>query len=279
MILNPCGFARRAAIELDGAASPLPVGGIVKACQLDSDKMRAVIEVPALGYAWLPRQGPPGTPLVSAKMRMADQQFKTIRNDFFEVEIDAGTGGLKAVRDHKTRINRLGQMLVFNPESRMVATEIKVTSSGPALAEIVSEGMLLGQQDQVLANFRQRVRLWFGRPLVELRIEIDPQQAPAGYGWHAFIGSRFAWRDERAMLVRGFNGMGYITNHPRPQTPDYLDIHTPPYHTTIFTGGLPFHQKQTGRMVDVILVPEGEKERAFELAVAFDRETPAQTAQ
>jgi hypothetical protein len=278
MILNPCGFARRAALELDGGAHPLPIGGIVKACQLENGKLRAVIEIPALGFAWLPREGPPGTPPMTTKMRLGDQASNTIRNDHFEVEVDAGTGGLKAIRDHKTRISRLGQMLVFNPGSRMVAKEIKVTSSGPALAEIVSAGFLIGEQDQILASFRQRLRLWLGRPLLEMRVEITPQQPPAGYGWHAYFGSRFAWRDERAMLVRGFNGMGYITNHPRPQTPDYLDIRTPPLATTIFTGGLPFHQKQGGRMVDVILVPEGEQTAVFEMGIAFDREVPMQTA-
>jgi hypothetical protein len=278
MILNPCGFARRAVIELEGARYPLPIEGIVKACQLDGGKMRAVVEVPALGFAWLPREGPPETPAMTPKFRAADPQTNTIRNDFFEVEVDGSSGGLKAIRDHKTRINRLGQMLVFNPGSRMVAKEIKVTSAGPALAEIVSDGFLIGEQDQILANFRQRLRLWYGRPLLEMRVEIMPQQPAAGYGWHAYFGSRFAWRDERMTLIRGFNGMGYITNHPRPQTPDYLDIRTPPYGTTILTGGLPFHQKQGGRMVDVILVPEGEKATAFEMAIAFDRDVPMQTA-
>jgi hypothetical protein len=278
MILNPCGFARRAALELEGGAHPLPIGGIVKACQLERGKLRAVIEVPALGFAWLPREGPPGTPPMTTKTRLGDQQSHTIRNDFFEVEVDPASGGMKAIRDHKTRVNRLGQMLVFNPGSRMVAKEIKVTSSGPALGEIVSEGSLIGEQDQVLASFRQRLRLWVGRPLLEMRIEVTPQQPPAGYGWHAYYGARFAWRDERATLVRGLGGIGYVTNHPRPQTPDYLEIRTPPLSATIITGGLPFHQKQGGRMVDVILVPEGEKTAAFEMGIAFDREVAAQTA-
>ena len=278
MILNPCGFARRAALDLDGGQHPLPIGGIVKACQLEGGKLRAVIEIPALGFAWLPREGPPGTPPMTAKMRLGDPTSNTIRNDFFEVEVDASTGGLKAIRDHKTRVSRLGQMLVFNPGSRMVAKQIRVTATGPAVAEIISDGFLLGEQDQILASYQQRLRLWMGRPLLEMRVEITPQQAPAGYGWHAYFGSRFAWRDERALLVRGFNGLGYITNHPRPQTPDYLDIRTPPLSTTIFTGGLPFHQKQGGRMVDVILVPEGEKATVFEMAIAFDREVPMQTA-
>jgi hypothetical protein len=278
MILNPCGFARRAAIEYNGGAHPLPLGGIVKACQLDNGKMRAVIEIPALGFAWLPREGPRGTPAMNLKFRMADEKSNTIRNDFFEVEVDPATGGLKAIRDHKTRINRLGQMLVFNPGSRMVAKKIAITATGPAVAEIVSEGAIVGEKDQELATFRQRLRLWMGRPLLEMRTEITPLQPPAGYGWHAYFGSRFAWRDERATLVRGFNGMGYITNHPRPQTPDYLDIRTPPMTTAIFTAGLPFLQKQGGRMVDVILIPEGEKATTFEMAIGFDREVPTQTA-
>jgi hypothetical protein len=228
---------------------------------------------------------------MATKFRLAEPQSTIIRNDHFEVEVDPASGGLKAIRDHKTQVNRLGQMLVFNPGSRMVAKEIKTTCTGPALAEIVSEGVLLGEQDQILATFKQRLRLWVGRPLLEMRIELTPQQPPQGYGWHAYYGARFAWRDERNMLVRGFNGMGYITHHPRPQTPDYLDIRTPAppknmfskimpeaQSTTILMGGLPFHQKQGGRMLDVILVPEGEKATVFELAVAFDRDVPMQTA-
>jgi hypothetical protein len=160
----------------------------------------------------------------------------------------------------------------------MVASQIKVTSTGPALGEIVSEGQLIGEKDQVLATFRQRLRAWLGRPLLEMRIEITPVQPPAGYGWHAYFGSRFAWRDERAALVRGFNGMGYVSTHPRPQTPDYLDIRAMAQSTAIFVGGLPFHQKQGGRMVDVILVPEGEKATVFEMSIALDREVPMQTA-
>ena len=145
MLLNPCAFARRVVVELAGATRPLPVGGLVKACQLDGGLLRAVVEVPALGFAWIPKEGPPGTQPMVARIRMADAAAKMIRNEFFEVEIDPVTGGLKAIRDHKTRVNRIGQQLVFNPGSRMVAREIKVTWSGPTLGEIVSEGEILGE--------------------------------------------------------------------------------------------------------------------------------------
>src|SRR6202011_6041957 len=133
-------------------------------------------------------------------------------------EVEPVPGSPKAIRDHKTRVNRLGQRLIFNPGSRMVAREIKVTSTGPALAEIVSEGELLGEQNQVLATFRQRLRLWLGRPSLGIRIKLPPGQPPAGYPWHAYFGTRFAWRDERAILMRGSGATSYVTTHNRPQT-------------------------------------------------------------
>ncbi len=117
-----------------------------------------------------------------------------------------------------------------------------------------------------------------GRPLLEMRIELEPAQPPAGYGWHAYYGARFAWRDERAAFFRAINGSGFHSTHPRPQSPDYLEIRLSPQSTAILTGGLPFHQKQGNRMVDVILVPEGEKATTFDLGIVLDRDQPIQTA-
>jgi hypothetical protein len=276
MVLNPCSFTRRVALELEPGSNPLAVGGQVKACQLDADKLRVVVEVPGLGFTWFPREGPPGTPPPRMRMKMADE--RTVRNEFLEAEIDPVSGGLWALRDHRTHINRLGQRLVFNPGSTMKASSVKVTSAGPALGEIVTEGELLGEQQQVLATFRQRFRAWLGRPLLDLRIEIYPQQPPAGYPWDVYFGARFAWRDERTVLLRGVNGTSYITAHARPQTPDYLEWRIGGMSTLLFPGGLPFHQRHESRMLDVILVPEGEKCTTFDLALGLDRGYPMQTA-
>jgi hypothetical protein len=276
LVLNPCSFARRLALDLTDVAGPLPIAGPVKACQVDGQTTRLVVEVPALGFAWFPQTGPPGTPVQAARMRLADKQC--VRNEFFEAEVDQATGGLRAIRDHRSRINRLGQQLVFNPGSTMRAKEVKVTSTGPALGEIVSEGAILGEQDQVLATFRQRFRAWLGRPVLDLRLELFVQLPPAGYPWHAYYGARFAWRDERATLLRGVNGTGYITSHSRPQTPDYVEIRLGRQSTVLFPGGLPFHQRHGNRMLDVVLIPEGETAQAFDLAIGLDREHPMQTA-
>jgi hypothetical protein len=275
MVLNPCSFIRRVAVELPGEAGPIPVGGPVKASQFDGDTARVVVEVPQLGFAWFPR-GEAGAKPPAARMRLADGTI--VRNEFFEAEVDPATGGLRGLRDPRTRINRIGQQLVFNPGSVMKAKEVRVTCVGPAMGEVTSEGAICDDTGATLATFRQRFRAWLGRPLLEMRIELFPQKRPEGYPWHAYYGARFAWRDERSMLLRGINGSSHISNHNRPVTPDFIELRSGGQNVVLFPGGLPFHQRHGGRMFDVILVPEGEAATCFDLALGLDREYPVPTA-
>jgi hypothetical protein len=275
LVLNPCSFTRRVVVELEGVAAPLPVGGPVKAFQLDGSTARLVMEVPGLGFAWVPKGGAAST-APAARMRLADD--RCVRNEFFEAEIDPATGGLRGIRDHRTRANRIGQQVVFNPGSTIRVRQVRTLSSGPALGEIVTEGDLLDSYNEVLATFRQRFRAWLGRPVLDMRIEVRPVHPPQGYPWHSYYAARFAWRDERAALLRGVNGTAYVTSHTRPETPDFLELRQGRQNTVIFPGGLPFHQRHGGRMLDVILVPEGESEQTFDLALGLDREYPMQTA-
>jgi hypothetical protein len=275
LLLNPCSFARRVAVDLPGVTAPLPTGGPLKACQVDEGGARVVVEVPALGFAWVPRHAHGAAPATS-RIRLADD--RAVRNEFFEAEVDLQTGGLKAIKDQRTRVGRLGQQLVYNPGSVMRAREVKITSAGPALGEITSEGDLLDDQGQVLAGFRQRFRAWLGRPMLEMRIEVTPRVPPRGYPWHNYFGARFAWRDEQATLLRGVNGIPCVTTHNRPETPDFLEVRLGAHNAVVFPAGLPFHQRHGGRMLDVILVTEGETAQAFELGIGLDREHPMQTA-
>jgi hypothetical protein len=275
MFLNPCSFTRRLAVELDDLPHPIPIEGPIKAGQWDNGKSRLVVEVPAFGFAWVPRKAAPSVP-PKPRMRLADANI--VRNEFFEAEVDPKTGGLKAFRDARTRVNRLGQQLVFNPGSRMEAKHISVTANGAALGEIVSEGALMDDHDQILATFRQRYRAWLGRPLLDLRIEVFPQRQPEGYPWHAYYAARFAWREERATLFRGSNGCSHLTQQTRPSSGEFLEIRLGHERTTIFPGGLPFIQRHGGRMADIILIAQGETAQVFELALGLEREYPGQTA-
>ncbi len=276
LVLNPCSFARRVALDLPGVAAPLPLAGPLKACQIDGGTARVVVEVPALGFAWVPKTAGPAAPTISGRMRLADE--RCVRNEVLEAEVDPATGGLRAIRDVRTRVSRMGQQLVYQPGSTMVAKSIQTNSTGPAYGEIVSEGAILGPQKEVLATFRQRFRAWIGRPVLDLRIELFPTAPPEGYPWHAYYGARFAWRDERALVLRGSNGIASVTSHTRPETPDFLEVRVGRQNTVIFPGGLPFHQRHGGRMLDVILVTPGETAQVFELGIGLDREHPMQTA-
>ena len=276
LVFNPCSFTRRAALELDGFHGPIPVADPVKAAEFSGTTARLVVEIPPLGFAWVPRTAPPNTPAPKARLKLADGL--TVRNEFFEADIDSATGGLRSFRDLRTRTTRFGQQLVFNPGSKVRAKSIRVTTSGAALGEITSEGEILNEQDELLASFRQRFRAWLGRPVLELRIELDVKHAPTGYPWHAYYGARFGWRDDRGVLFRGVNGQNTQTGYTRPVSPDYLELRFGAERSFLFTGGLPFIQRHGPRMADVILIPEGEQGRTFELLLSLDREQPMQTA-
>ncbi len=276
LVLNPCNFTRRIALELDGFAGPIPVVDPVKAAEFNGTTAKLVVEVPSLGFAWIPRKGPSGTAAPKPRIKLAEGF--AVRNEFLEADFDPQTGALRAMRDTRTRMNRLGMQLVFNPGSKTRARHVAVTHSGTALGEVTCEGDILDEHDKVLATFRQRLRMWVARPVLELRIEIDPVHAPAGYPWHSYFGARFAWRDDRAAIFRGVNGQNFQSTYTRPCSPDYLELRIGGERSFIFTGGLPFIQKQNNRMADIVLIPEGESCRSFDLLLALDRELPMQTA-
>jgi hypothetical protein len=276
LAFNTCSFTRRVVLDLPGFGGPIPVADPVKAAEFSGDQARIVVEIPPLGYAWIPRKGAPGT--ASPKERLKLAQGLTVRNEFFECDIDSASGGIRSFRDLRTRATRFGQQLVYNPGSKMIARNIAVTNSGSALGEIVASGDLLNDHDELLATFVQRFRAWLGRPVLEIRIELDVKHEPSGYPWHSFFAARFGWRDERAVLFRGVNGTNAQTGYTRPVSPDYLEVRMGSERSFLFTGGLPFLQRHGGRMADVVLVPEGEKARSFDLLLATDRDVPMQTA-
>jgi hypothetical protein len=250
LVFNPCAYTRRVALEVEGFGGPIPVADPVKAAEFSGTTARLVVEVPSLGFAWVPRGGNAAPP--KPRLKLADGL--TVRNEFLECDIDATTGGIRSFRDLRTRQTRFGQQLVFNPGSKMVARDVRVTNSGAALGEIVATGDLISERDEVLATFKQRVRAWLGRPVLELRIELDVKHQATGYPWHAFYGARFGWRDERAVLFRGVNGSNAQTTYTRPVSPDYLEVRLGAERSFLFTGGLPFVQRHGARMADVILV-------------------------
>src|SRR5262249_29384541 len=98
MVFNPCSFPRRVALEVEGFRGTIAVGGPVKAVEVAGNLTRLVVEVPALGYAWVPRSGDASAP----KQRVKLAEGLTVRNEFLECDIDATTGGIRSFRDLRT---------------------------------------------------------------------------------------------------------------------------------------------------------------------------------
>ena len=158
-------------------------------------------------------------------MKLADGL--TVRNEFFECDVDSQTGGIRSFRDLRTRLTRFGQQLVYNPGSKMVARDIAVTNSG--------DGARRDRQHR-RPDRRPATRCW-------PRSASGSARGSAGPFWNCASNSsearadrlpvalrsyaaRFGWRDDRAVLFRGVNGANTQTGYTRPVSPDYLEVRT-----------------------------------------------------
>ncbi len=298
LIVNPLSFPRRIHVDISSFSVPPAIRGPVKMVQFDKAFKVADVEVPGSGFAWLPAGGSQTSYGISNDVWLADRELLQLRNEFFEVHINPTTGGISRIKEYGRKPNRLSQQLAFRfPSERLIPGEdegrnenrsyysemrcrnIEVTSTGPAVGEIVSDGDLIDQMDDSrIAGFRQKVRVRRGQPFVELGIEIDTEILPKGNPWSNYFTSRFAWNDITATLTRSIQQGAQSFFGDRIESPDYIEIAEGQERITILNGGLPFHRKTGPRMLDTILLTEGETARRFRLSIAFDHPYPQEAA-
>ena len=296
LVLNPLSFKRRVVVEVAGDEGvPVPTGD-VKVVQQLGDKHLALVEVPPCGFTWFPVQGaasPSGAPNAPATV-----QDHMLRNEFFEVHINDQTGGIQQIKEYGRKPNRLSQQLAFRfPAERVVTParddapaqksfysqmrceSIRVNCDGPGMGEICTQGTVVDQAHGTrLAGFQQTVRVWRGRPLLELRIELDIESDPEGSPWATYFASRFAWNDSTAALTRSVLEGAHGVGGERFESPHFLELASDEQRTTIFGRGLPFYRKTGARMVDAILVTGQERCRTFDFVIGIDRQFPMQSA-
>ena len=297
-MLNPLGLPRRAAVLLPEAAADLRPAGPLRAAQLTEEGVYAVVDLPAFGYAWVPRETDPAA--APAPIGAVSARDRVLRNESIEVEIDQETGGIRGLRAAGEGTARLGQQLVITglagldgaetmgpPASKMRSRSFEVEYAGPALVQAVSRGALIDARDErPLASFRQRYRLWTGRPILELEItleDLEPRwvETCAGAGvdpWSQFLSCRWAWPDPNSMLRRTCLLAPELTEADRPETPDAIDVSTRRQRTALLFGGLAHHRKHGTRMLDTLLMAGRETARGFTLGVVLDLEHPFHAA-
>ncbi len=297
LVVNTLSFPRVAAIELTELASPPAISGPVKGVQYHADRKSAtvLVDLPSSGFVWIgadERAAIPGAP----KLAMAETGV--LRNDFFEVVISEETGGIRQIRLHNTRSNRLSQQLSYRfPREKTVPTSHEtehaektqyarmklerqqVISAGPVVGEVRTEGTILDPSDgTVLAGFTQRIWVHRLRPVVELEIKLCDIKAPEGDPWNNAFVSRFAWNDTTASITRSVWHAAQPVGGERYESSDYLEIAEGQDRATIIPFGLPFHRRTGPRMLDSLLIVEGETQRTFRYTLAIDQPYPLQAA-
>lgn len=284
LVINPIGVARRVPVRLEQAAADLATEGPLRAAQLVEDGVWAVVDLPAHGYAWIPRESKIGAVAPDSTVSAKD---RTLRNERIEAIIDPLTGGIRSFRASGEANPRLAQQLAMvgfdgsTSIAKMEAESFEVEYAGPALVQAVADGALVEPgSGRALARFRQRFRLWSGRPSLEINVtleDIDPtwcRDFAAADPWSNYIGCRWAWSDAESTLRRSDLLAPVRTDSARPETPDIFDISSKGRRTALLFGGLAHHRRQGARMLDTLLVAGRETCRSFDLAVGLDLEHP-----
>jgi alpha-mannosidase len=209
-------------------------------------------------------------------------------NEFFEIHVDPHSGAIRSVFDYKSRGPRLAQQLAMrlpgasgdgdDAYSLMAADEVSVTSPGPVLGEVVARGRLLDRQGRRLAGFRQTTRIWRGSRVIELDIELQPDEPPGSDPWESYYASRLAWADHSASLYRSVNQAVLPSDAMQMEAPHLVDIRGDKTRTTLLCGGLPYHRRYGDRRLDTLLVVRGETCRRFHLGLGIDLVQPMAAA-
>ncbi len=292
LLLNSCSFARRAVVELPSLSSPPRIGGAVVATQFDEQHQLVMVDLPASGYVWLEEEPSSQSPL-QQKLALAEENL--LRNEFFEVFINELTGSISKLKGYGRSPNRISQQIAFRfPQKQttgeegeenqtyysvMCCRESKVLSTGPLVGEIETTGEIINPTDSnVLSTYRQRIRVWKGKPIVEIEITLDTKHLPEGDPWSNYYAMRFAWSSSSAALTRSMQQGAHSFQGERFDSPWYFEIAEEEKRTTILSQGMPFYRKTGERMLDSILITEGETTRTFKYQIVVDQNYPMQSA-
>ncbi len=293
LVLNMTGVARRAVVELNESAGSLsPAGPLLAVVEHDA-KVEGVVELPAFGFAWIPR-ATASEPTQTAKSSGASASKNVLRNQSIEVEIDETTGGIRAVRAPGEESPRLAQQLALLGFADALGQESRVRMEMTSLdhvftthggCRVKTAGRLIeAAGGKSIASFTQEFTLWSGRPILEIDVrisEVDAEWLRAiarGDAWSRALVCRWAWPDSGSQLRRTCQLAPEHTEAERPETADAIDISTRSQRTALLFGGLAHHRRHGSRMLDTILIAGREECRHFRFGVALDLEYPHQAA-
>lgn len=294
LVVNTQLAARREVVDVSSLAELPTIGGQVVAAQVTEAEKIAIVDVPAMGFAWVaagpavPKPRKPPKPLVNENV---------LRNDLIEVHVSRKTGGLQGLFSNTIRGNRLSQQLAFrfpsprqkpgdlwrDPDlepiySTMICDRFETSLAGPAVSSITTGGLLLDPEAKPIAKFTQRFTLAQGSPLVQVEIKLDITEQPRAEAWGSYYAARFAWPDESTAMGRGVFLTHQPTKSKQPESPTFIELETETTSTLIFPHGLPHHLLTGDRMLDTLLIGKNETCREFMYTLGVEIDHPSAVA-
>jgi len=292
-LLNPLSFDRRVVVDVSSLSSLPAVGGAIVAAQESGGKKWIVADVPGMGFCHVR----PATVVPPKKKPKPIAAEHSLANEHLRVEISATTGGLHSIHDLNQRGNRLSSQIALrkppprpkpgelwrDPEegaeySSMVADSLEIAENGPAVGAIVTRGRLVDAEGKRLAGYTQRYQLAAGSRVIVIDTELEIDHEPKGDPWETYYAARFAWSDEGADLSRAVSMAVVPTDARQFETPHLVELRTERTRTAILTGGLPYHRRSGGRMLDTLLIVPGETRRRFRYAIGVELRHPMEQA-
>ncbi|MCR9202262.1 MAG: hypothetical protein NXI04_26770 [Planctomycetaceae bacterium] len=295
LLLNSLPWKRRAAFawppHLSLPSMPQATEGNAEFYRQD-DTTWCSVDVPAGGFLWFDASGggktvkptgPSGKPLAEDLL---------LRNKFYEVHISEASGGIADVRFHNQRANRVSQLVAFRYESAQTvrvedeelvcayaATQMvssRVVQAGPFFGRVETTNRIIDVgTEEVMATFRQTTTVQRDSSVLQIQIDVDELHTPVtGNPWMTYLASRFAWDNESASISRSMMGQAAGFRMERFEAPDYIEVADSDQRLLIMPDGRPYHRRSGGRMLDSLLIVEGEPQRSFTFHLDFDQPVP-----
>ncbi len=281
-LINPNSFKRRVELSTDFAKQgTLKQEPPVILC--DSTKSGAdwLIDIPAMGTAEINLHSPLPQDQFKSDPKVSDGLL--LRNEFFELQVDESTGGIRGIQIYGERGNLASQQLAVripsqNPSNgkplqrarytTMVADVVQPHGESRLSGSIKSSGRLM-DGDQAIARFVQSMRVARGKRVIEFEIELEPLVELSPLINH-YICSRLAWKDESARVLANTQETQQQVTSDWFHATNFLAVVQDPHRVTMLTGGLPYHRRTSRRMIDSLLIVAGEQQRKFRFGIGVD---------
>ncbi|MDR1493344.1 MAG: hypothetical protein LBT05_11575 [Planctomycetaceae bacterium] len=274
------------------------------------------VEIPPMGYTWIPNEttnqeeSVKETPSQKSPIKKLlgglfggkkkapqiaeyiENDGYYLRNEFFEMRIDATTGAVASLFYYNQRGNRLAQQLAFRfPEeirktdarpsadgnagySIMTADKFEIDADNPMRATLQVNGRLMHFDGSEIATFEETISVTRGSKTVQFDITIEPVKNPVGNAWDAYFASRFAWENAGYEPFVGIASGRHACLTKFVEAPYFFDVRDETQSLTILANGLPFHRRTSNTRVDTILITENEQRRTFRIDVVLDTDCP-----